>query len=237
MITRAVILSRIDEVTHLIKWWVSRSDVRFARVREFGEISDFTNDVWCKLLTDFRSEQTSVIATLPTVVCNSCKWTSVSWQRIGNVKTRIRKAQFRATFRNACKLKPWHKIKSHDEMHEQCDARLLQSAIAKNLRSLTWREAVIIRAHFGLFGDEQLTYEQIGMILNISRERVRQIEAGGISKLQKYDRAMTMRAFVDAKHITQKRMDRLAKTEYGKVLLDELMKDNGTNAKGEFDTE
>jgi RNA polymerase primary sigma factor len=58
------------------------------------------------------------------------------------------------------------------------------AAIAQCLEALSPREALIVRARFGLGGGEMQTLEEIGQVLQISRERVRQIEAGALEKLR-----------------------------------------------------
>jgi RNA polymerase primary sigma factor len=58
------------------------------------------------------------------------------------------------------------------------------ASIAQYLQALSPREAFIVRARFGLDGGEPQTLEEIGQGLRISRERVRQIEAGALQKLR-----------------------------------------------------
>jgi len=52
------------------------------------------------------------------------------------------------------------------------------------LDSLTPREAKVLRLHFGLDRDRDYTFEQIGEILGVTRERVRQIEAKALRKMR-----------------------------------------------------
>ena len=53
-----------------------------------------------------------------------------------------------------------------------------------NLRVLTSRERFVIEKRFGLCGNDELTLEQIGQLLGVSRERVRQLERSAIEKIR-----------------------------------------------------
>lgn len=61
----------------------------------------------------------------------------------------------------------------------------LEKAINQILKSLSERERKIIIHRFGLFGEEPKTLNEVGNIVGISRERVRQIEARLLKKLRK----------------------------------------------------
>ena len=52
------------------------------------------------------------------------------------------------------------------------------------LGSLEAREQKIIRLYFGLDGMEALTLEQIGEMIGVTRERVRQIKERALSRLR-----------------------------------------------------
>src|SRR5262249_55194298 len=51
------------------------------------------------------------------------------------------------------------------------------------LEKMDKREATVLRMRFGLDGGEQKTLKEIGEALNLTRERVRQIESEALSKL------------------------------------------------------
>jgi RNA polymerase primary sigma factor len=61
---------------------------------------------------------------------------------------------------------------------------LLPGEIDRLLDALTDREEEIVRLRFGLSSEEPRTLEEIGERLNVSRERVRQIESRALSKLR-----------------------------------------------------
>ena len=60
----------------------------------------------------------------------------------------------------------------------------LKRLIDQALRSLTDREAEVIRLRFGLGESGDHTLEEVGDYLRVTRERVRQIETAALRKLQ-----------------------------------------------------
>ena len=52
------------------------------------------------------------------------------------------------------------------------------------LEDLTEREKMILYRRFGLFGNDEMTLEQIGKVIGLSRERVRQLEKEAKSKIR-----------------------------------------------------
>ena len=65
------------------------------------------------------------------------------------------------------------------------ERQLVKQEVVNLLNTLTKREAEIIRLHFGLNGETPRSCEEIGRMLKLSRERVRQINAIALSKLQR----------------------------------------------------
>jgi len=74
---------------------------------------------------------------------------------------------------------------------------LLQERIAQVLRSLTAREAEIIRMRYGLSGNAPKTLEECAAVYGVTRERIRQIEARAMRKLQTPARSGQLAGFVD----------------------------------------
>jgi len=74
-----------------------------------------------------------------------------------------------------------------DEQTPSPDQQLLDdddlSTIRKLLDVIDMREAVVLNLRFGLDGDEPLTLKEIGEMLELTRERVRQIECEAMEKL------------------------------------------------------
>jgi len=67
---------------------------------------------------------------------------------------------------------------------EAASTSLLPSEIARLFVLLDEREREILRLRFGLDRGEPRTLEQVGVHFNLTRERIRQIEARAMSKLR-----------------------------------------------------
>ncbi|MEB3271364.1 MAG: sigma-70 family RNA polymerase sigma factor [Synechococcus sp.] len=73
---------------------------------------------------------------------------------------------------------------SSGDSFDSLDRNLLKEHLGSWLSQLNEREQQILRLRFGLEGSEPLTLAEIGRTLNVSRERVRQLEARAILKLR-----------------------------------------------------
>jgi len=75
-------------------------------------------------------------------------------------------------------------------------AKARNEAIERLLAGLTDREARVIKSRYGLVDGISKTLDQIGEELGVTRERIRQIEAKTMHKLQHPSRAQALRDFV-----------------------------------------
>jgi RNA polymerase primary sigma factor len=73
---------------------------------------------------------------------------------------------------------------------------LLRGRIEELLKTLTYREREIIRLRYGLADGYAYTLEEVGRIFKVTRERVRQIEAKAVAKLQNPVRSRYLEPFV-----------------------------------------
>ena len=73
---------------------------------------------------------------------------------------------------------------------------LLRERIEELLKTLTYREREIIRLRYGLADGYSYTLEEVGRIFKVTRERVRQIEAKAVAKLQNPVRSRYLEPFV-----------------------------------------
>ncbi len=80
------------------------------------------------------------------------------------------------------------------------DQNLLREQIQMLLGTLTEREAIVITKRFGLDGNQPMTLEEVGLEMNVTRERIRQIEKKALMKLQHPTRSRHLEAFVPDSH-------------------------------------
>ncbi len=73
---------------------------------------------------------------------------------------------------------------------------VLRDRIDSLLQTLTYREREIIRLRYGLTDGFSYTLEEVGRIFKVTRERVRQIEAKAVAKLQNPVRAKMLEGFL-----------------------------------------
>ena len=74
---------------------------------------------------------------------------------------------------------------------------MLKEKLGDVLGTLTYREREIIKLRYGLGDGYTYTLEEVGKIFNVTRERVRQIEAKAIRKLQHPIRSRLLEGFVE----------------------------------------
>jgi RNA polymerase primary sigma factor len=74
---------------------------------------------------------------------------------------------------------------------------MLRNRIAKVLKSLSYREREIIKLRYGLGDGYSYTLEEVGHIFKVTRERIRQIEAKAVRKLQAPARSEELSGFID----------------------------------------
>jgi RNA polymerase primary sigma factor len=80
---------------------------------------------------------------------------------------------------------------------EAASATILREVIERELHTLTPREEHVIKLRFGLYDGRTRTLEEVGKEFDITRERIRQIEAKALRKLRHPSRARHLRGFLD----------------------------------------
>lgn len=79
---------------------------------------------------------------------------------------------------------------------EYTNNQLLKDEINNILQGLTEREEKVLRLRFGLEDGRTRTLEEVGKEFNVTRERIRQIEAKAIRKLKKPNRSKRLKDFI-----------------------------------------
>lgn len=80
---------------------------------------------------------------------------------------------------------------------DAASASILREVIERELHTLTPREEHVIKLRFGLYDGRTRTLEEVGKEFDITRERIRQIEAKALRKLRHPSRARHLRGFLD----------------------------------------
>ena len=74
---------------------------------------------------------------------------------------------------------------------------LLKEQLAEVLDTLTPREEKVLRLRYGLDDGKPRTLEEVGKEFNVTRERIRQIEAKALRKLRHPTRSKRLKEFID----------------------------------------
>ena len=74
---------------------------------------------------------------------------------------------------------------------------LLREQLEEVMKTLTPREAKVLRLRFGLDDGKARTLEEVGKEFNVTRERIRQIEAKALRKLRHPSRSKKLKDFLD----------------------------------------
>ena len=80
---------------------------------------------------------------------------------------------------------------------EAASQTLLKEQLADVLKTLTPREEKVLRLRFGLEDGRPRTLEEVGKEFNVTRERIRQIEAKALRKLRHPSRSKKLKDFLD----------------------------------------
>ena len=76
---------------------------------------------------------------------------------------------------------------------------MLKEQMDEVLDTITEREEKVLRLRFGIGDGYSRTLEEVGKIFNVTRERVRQIEAKALRKLRHPTRSRKLKNFLDLK--------------------------------------
>ena len=85
-----------------------------------------------------------------------------------------------------------------------CDGREvsgLREATSAVLEGLTARESKVLRMRFGIDMNTDHTLEEVGKQFDVTRERIRQIEAKALRKLRHPSRSEHLKSFLDSESL------------------------------------
>jgi RNA polymerase primary sigma factor len=76
--------------------------------------------------------------------------------------------------------------------------KILQEQLQKVLATIPPREQEVLKMRFGLEDGYSLTLEEVGLYFNVTRERIRQIEAKALRRLRMPNRSRALRDYLDS---------------------------------------
>ena len=80
---------------------------------------------------------------------------------------------------------------------ESVSTTMLKETLLSVLNSLTPREEKVLRLRYGVDDGRPRTLEEVGREFNVTRERIRQIEAKALRKLRHPSRSKHLKDFLD----------------------------------------
>lgn len=89
----------------------------------------------------------------------------------------------------------------HDDLTPSVEYQIIKNSIQQQIRGMLGelddKEANVIKLRFGLDDDKARTLQEIGDMLNLSRERIRQIEQKAMRKLARSRRLQQLRGYLN----------------------------------------
>ena len=80
---------------------------------------------------------------------------------------------------------------------EVAETNMLKEELNKVLDTLNPREAMVLILRYGLRDNKPRTLEEVGKVFNVTRERIRQIEAKALRRLKNPNRSKKLRDFLE----------------------------------------
>ena len=95
------------------------------------------------------------------------------------------------------RMRAWYDILAFGGSSREDDAGL-REVVKEILDSLTPREAKVLRMRFGIEMSTDHTLEEVGKQFDVTRERIRQIEAKALRKLRHPVRSSVLRSYFES---------------------------------------
>jgi RNA polymerase sigma factor (sigma-70 family) len=87
-------------------------------------------------------------------------------------------------------------VGSTEELENNTDLSLLKDNIQMVIKSLSEREQKVLKMRFGLDGNKEMTYDELGREFGVTRERIRQVECKALRKLKHPSRKCHLESFL-----------------------------------------
>lgn len=81
------------------------------------------------------------------------------------------------------------------DLHDELEEDLLREHVTRALQTLRPRDARVVRLYYGLQGEEEHTLEEIGELLGVTRERIRQLRDRGLREIREGEIGSVLRTF------------------------------------------
>ena len=94
---------------------------------------------------------------------------------------------------------PYLEVPDDLEAEDYIEATLqntMQEHVENALGTLSYRERYVLELRYGLVDNQERTLEEVGGMLNVTRERVRQIEAKALRKLRHPSRSRKFKDYI-----------------------------------------
>ena len=82
-----------------------------------------------------------------------------------------------------------------EHLEEELEEELLEEHVARALQLLRPRDARVVRLYYGLQGEEEHTLEEIGEILGVTRERIRQLRDRALREMREGELGRVLRTY------------------------------------------
>jgi|GEM_PF-5341101 len=156
-------------------------------MKEADSVEDFAQMVFLNLLKSLRGKKKGVRCALSTMVVKQCSWTLY---RAGEDYGKRPKESGQS-------IPDYVDPDSTDNKAEKlAHLNELRRTIHFLLRTLTYRERLVLELRYGLGDGNHYTLEETGRVLKVTKTRTQQIERKAIRKLQYVERSRKLRGFV-----------------------------------------
>lgn len=157
-----------------------------------GETNLLTNKSVCELLQEkfsFTNEQTDDVLNAATPFASFEEWYSMFFKNndvFEKHQTESDEEEFTPD-----------ELIAEEDLDERITKTMLKEQLAEVLKTLSEREQEVLALRYGLTDGQEKTLEEVGMVFDVTRERIRQIEAKALRKLRHPSRSRKLKDYLD----------------------------------------